>query len=391
MGAGSPAPAWRPGSDPKHGLQQGVALTDANWRTLAEGRTLLFLHGIFSTSASAFGGLFDTSRPDNAELWAHLERAYDGRIIAFDHPTASVPPEENAAAFLALIPDDVHLELDIVCHSRGGLVARILDGQLPASTSDSLLDVGLLDVLLRPVRWLFGGNRSHATVTVRKIVFVGTPNSGTNIVEEENWNTFVDSFTTLLDVLPPGPWNATTPVFEGVLELVKALAAGTADNLPGLRAMDPDSDLYAGLDALRRQRPAVLRHRGELRTRPSSDRAPSGTRSTTSSTRSSTSNPTTSPCPPPASATPQQPAPSATGRPPSPASPSPPTAAWSSIPARCGTSATSSSPRPAPACSAGSPEPARGARRTRRHAAGTSKLRLSCRLHRTGLSAPPPR
>ena len=233
---------------PKHGLQQGVALTDANWRTLAEGRTLLFLHGIFSTSASAFGGLFDTSRPDNAELWAHLEKAYDGRIIAFEHPTASVSPEQNAMALLGLIPDDVHLELDIVCHSRGGLVARILDGQLPRPASGSLLDGGLLDVLLSPARWLFGGNRPHATVTVRKIVFVGTPNSGTNIVEEENWNTFIDSFTTLLDVLPPGPWNATTPVFEGVLELVKALAAGTADNLPGLRAMDPDSDLYAGLD-----------------------------------------------------------------------------------------------------------------------------------------------
>ncbi|WP_433032887.1 DUF7379 domain-containing protein [Actinomycetospora sp. CA-053990] len=228
---------------PKHGLQQGVALTDANWRTLAEGRTLLFLHGIFSTSASAFGGLFDTSRRDNAELWAHLERAYDRRIIAFDHPTASVPPEQNAKELLGLIPDDVHLELDIVCHSRGGLVARILDGQLPLPASGNLLDV-----LMSPARWLLGGNRSHATVTVRKIVFVGTPNSGTNIVEEENWSTFIDSFTTLLDVMPPGPWNATTPVFEGVLELVKALAAGTADNLPGLRAMDPDSGLYAGLD-----------------------------------------------------------------------------------------------------------------------------------------------
>ncbi|WUI60523.1 hypothetical protein OG774_22620 [Actinomycetospora sp. NBC_00405] len=70
-------------------------------------------------------------------MWAHLERAYDGRIIAFDHPTASVPPEQNAKALLRLIPDDVHLELDIVCHSRGGLVARILDGQLPLPASGS--------------------------------------------------------------------------------------------------------------------------------------------------------------------------------------------------------------------------------------------------------------
>lgn len=232
---------WFP---PKHGLQRGVALTDANWRTLAKGRTLLFLHGIFSTSASAFGGLLDTSQPDIDELWTHLDETYDGRIIAFDHPTASVPHEENAAAFLALIPDDVHLELDIVCHSRGGLVARILDGQLPTSTSQSLLDL-----LWGPLRRFIFGNQHHGKVTVRRIVFVGTPNGGTDIVEEENWNTLVDSFTTLLDALPPGPWTVTTPVFEGVLELVKVLAAGTADNLPGLRAMNPDSDLYAGLDA----------------------------------------------------------------------------------------------------------------------------------------------
>ena len=141
-----------------------------------------------------------------------------------------------------MIPPEVHLELDIVAHSRGGLVARILDVQLGSRPGGSLLDV-----LWGPLRWFLPGNRPHGTVTVRKIVFVGTPNGGTDIVEEENWNTFVDSFTTLLAVLPPGPWPVTTPFFEGVLELVKALAAGTADNLPGLRAMDPDSDLYARL------------------------------------------------------------------------------------------------------------------------------------------------
>jgi hypothetical protein len=229
---------WFP---PKHGLQQqAVPLQDATWRTLAEGRTLLFLHGIFSTSASAFGGLLDTSQADIAELWTGLDETYGGRIIAFDHPTASVRPEDNAEAFLALIPPDVHLELDIVCHSRGGLVARILDGQLLRKTGG-----GLLDLLLSPLRQFLPGNRPRGTVTVRKIVFVGTPNGGTDIVEEENWNTFVDSFTTLLEAQPPGPWSVTTPFFEGVLELVKALAAGTAENLPGLRAMDPGSSLYA--------------------------------------------------------------------------------------------------------------------------------------------------
>lgn len=232
---------WFP---PKHGLQQqAVPLSDANWRTLAAGRTLLFLHGIFSTSASAFDALLDTSQPDLAQLWAHLEQTYDQRIIAFDHPTASVPPEKNAADFLALIPPDVHLELDIVCHSRGGLVARILDGQLPPPPG-----WGLLDVLWGPLRQFLPGSQPHGTVTVRKIVFVGTPNGGTAIVEEENWNAFIDSLTTLLTAVPPGPWPVTTPFFEGVLELVKALASDTADNLPGLRAMDPNSNLYTRLD-----------------------------------------------------------------------------------------------------------------------------------------------
>lgn len=56
-----------------------------------------------------------------------IDRTYQDRIIGYDHPTSSVSPQDNAAAFLEMIPPDVTLELDIICHSRGGLVARLPD------------------------------------------------------------------------------------------------------------------------------------------------------------------------------------------------------------------------------------------------------------------------
>ncbi|MDX1622312.1 MAG: hypothetical protein R3320_15050, partial [Nitriliruptorales bacterium] len=118
---------------------------DVDWRRLDGQRSLLFIHGTFSTSSGGFGSIPEP-------VMAALSHRYEGRVIALDHPSLSATPIDNVAWLLGRLPGDVTLELDVVAHSRGGLVARVLAGGHP----DAPIDRG----------------RVH----VRSIVCAGTPN-----------------------------------------------------------------------------------------------------------------------------------------------------------------------------------------------------------------------
>jgi len=181
---------------------------------LAEGRSLLFLHGVFSTSHGSFGGLSD-------QTLSTLHQAYSGRVFAFDHPTLSVNPADNASALLDLLPAGQTFDIDIVCHSRGGLVARVLAGELGA----------------RP------GLRVH------RVIFVGTPNAGTAILTTDHIVDLLDRFTSLLNLLPPGPWTMVVDVLDAVLEVVKVVGQGAVAGLIGLSCMATGSTFVKGLNA----------------------------------------------------------------------------------------------------------------------------------------------
>ena len=73
---------------------------------------LLLLHGAISSSHSCFR--FPT---DFVKL---LERRYDGRVIAFDHPTLGASPRENAEELAELLGSFRLDNVDIVAHSAGG-------------------------------------------------------------------------------------------------------------------------------------------------------------------------------------------------------------------------------------------------------------------------------
>ena len=181
-----------------------------DWRGLADGPALLFVHGTFSTSHGAFGGL-------PLALVQELDRRYDGRVIAFDAHTLSEDPVRNAATFLAAIPAGASLELDVVCHSRGGLVSRQLAAQREA-----------------------GGG----TAEVRRGVFVGVPNAGTALADPDHLIHMIDRFTTAMLLIPGGP---VTEIMEGVITAVKVLGHGVVGGLPGLAAMRPGGELLRGL------------------------------------------------------------------------------------------------------------------------------------------------
>ncbi|MEZ5184150.1 MAG: hypothetical protein R2720_00255 [Candidatus Nanopelagicales bacterium] len=177
-------------------------LTDRGWDGI-DGRALLFVHGTFATSHGTFSGL-----PD--EVIGHLWNAYGGNVLAFDHPSLSVTPQQNAAQLLSMIPPDRRLDVDIVSHSRGGLVAR------------AIADIA-----------------TGSPLQVRSTVFVAAPNGGTPLADDAHIKSFIDRMTTMLNLIPDGPLSLPADILGGVLDVVKILAAGAVEGLPGLRAMDP--------------------------------------------------------------------------------------------------------------------------------------------------------
>lgn len=89
------------------------AFADSDWARMSRGRSLLFVHGTFST---AHGGFMQLPKDALQALSEH----YEGRVFAFNHPSLSEDPQSNARTFLAMMrAAGATLDVDIICHSRG--------------------------------------------------------------------------------------------------------------------------------------------------------------------------------------------------------------------------------------------------------------------------------
>ena len=184
--------------------------------SLVGGPAVLFVHGTLGRTDHSFGA-FDR------EWLRSVHERYHGRVIAFDHPTVSTSPAENAEAFVAWFVEHVEpvldgrvLEIDVVAHSRGGLVAREIAELAPPG------------------------------LAIRSIVFVATPNGGTPLCDAAHVGDLLDVATNLAAVVPDNP---VADALEIILELVKDIAVGTTlAELPGLAAMDPNGTYLAELN-----------------------------------------------------------------------------------------------------------------------------------------------
>jgi len=207
------------------------SLAEVGLPTDRAARVLLLVHGTFSSTTSAFGALAVT--PGAEGFVDTLVSAYDA-VIGFDHRTLSVDPERNARDLLALLaPHDGELVLDVITHSRGGLVTRsFVESVLPGA--------GL-------------------RVAVDSIVFVASTNGGTHLADPERWHDLVDLYTNLvmvtaagLSLVPGGaPFAAVVSgVVRGLGALVKYLVSYAAgdDGVPGLAAMTPDGPFVTTLN-----------------------------------------------------------------------------------------------------------------------------------------------
>ncbi|MDI2126037.1 esterase/lipase family protein [Yinghuangia seranimata] len=187
--------------------------TPDQWGAFTGGRALLLIHGTFSTCHGGFGGL----DPDTVDA---LNQAYGGRVFAFDHPTVSVSLAANIDALERLTGAAAPLDVDILAHSRGGLVARELVRRQAAP---------------------------DAKYRVRRVVFAATPNRGTPLVDPEHVVRFIDRYTNLLTLLP-GPAEIVGDTLAGLMTAVQVLGHAALTDLDGLNAMCPHGSVLDGLD-----------------------------------------------------------------------------------------------------------------------------------------------
>lgn len=110
-----------------------------------EGGILLLVHGTFSRGEMFLSG----AQGPALAAWA---RGHYNQVLSWDHPTLSVSPVVNARRLAVALAGTENASIDVVCHSRGGLVTRW---------------------------WLEAFDRGPAEK--RRVVFVGCPLAGTGL------------------------------------------------------------------------------------------------------------------------------------------------------------------------------------------------------------------
>lgn len=134
----------------KHGILAKCVLDDADrseypklkleLASLADSKRpiLVLIHGTASTTGDGFSALWTGPRRNTGSWWNPLSdseleegrEAFDrlklsyGEVYAFEHPTLTVSPIENALALVRQLPQGATLHL--LTHSRGGLIGELL-------------------------------------------------------------------------------------------------------------------------------------------------------------------------------------------------------------------------------------------------------------------------
>ncbi len=217
---------------------------------------LIFLHGTGSNSLGSFGDL----RTGDRELWAALEEHFGSNIFAFEHRTLSASPIENALQLAKVLPEGACLNL--VSHSRGGLVADLLcladfDAQIDAfGRPRNMPGTGHVDpeggegkALAKELDAAYDEHRAQLrelAAVLRKKQFVvqryvraASPANGTKLASG-NFDVFLSGLLTLIGQVP---FFFGSPFYAAFKRVVIEIAKNrTKPHLvPGIEAMLPDS------------------------------------------------------------------------------------------------------------------------------------------------------
>lgn len=199
---------------------------------------LLLLHGTLSTTIDAFFKL-----NDNNSAWSDIVALYENQILALEHHTLSVSPLKNALDFLNTCPKGCNL--DILSHSRGGLIADILakcDRRNPVIgfSNNEMTIMGAEENQLANLELMQRINKvaKAKKITVNKVVRVAAPASGTTILSRR-----ADHFFNLFLNAVSLAFGIGNPVYHTVKAFLLELVSQKEDPevLPGLNAMMPES------------------------------------------------------------------------------------------------------------------------------------------------------
>src|ERR1035441_10413270 len=177
----------------------------------APAKGLLFLHGTFSHASAAFS---DLARDGGFEA---LSKLYEGHVFGFNHLTVGRSPQDNVTALLRAVRGaSSGASLDLVTHSRGGLVARLLAS-------------------------------SAGAPRVNRVFLAASPNEGTPLASPARWDRLAAWLANLGEMFPGGALAFGLDFAAEALVWMASRAGGT---LPGIAAMDPAGGLVEKLNAV---------------------------------------------------------------------------------------------------------------------------------------------
>lgn len=199
---------------------------------------LLFLHGTGSSTCGSFMDLKD------AKEWPSLIQTYGENILAFQHRTLTCSPLENSLELLKALPSGI--KLDLVSHSRGGLVADILarysteNGEFKGfdrnereilkseRRTQDLKIINEIDTILKDKK-----------IVINNVVRVACPANGTTLASSR-LNFYLNVTFNLIGLASGQLGN---PIYTAFKELIMAAVENKddAEILPGLEAMNPQS------------------------------------------------------------------------------------------------------------------------------------------------------
>jgi CHAT domain-containing protein/pimeloyl-ACP methyl ester carboxylesterase len=193
---------------------------------------LLFIHGTFSSTENGFKSL-------QSDVWDKLKEKYGEQIFGFDHRTLSESPIQNALELVEKLPKGV--KLDLVTHSRGGLIGELLcrSGRIESQTLFDNDDENLMaedKAALSKLSKLL----EEKEITVERFVRVACPTRGTTLASKRFDRYLEIILNVIAKVLPPGPGNIFGVLADLLLDFKKQSANPEA--MPGLAAMDPESN-----------------------------------------------------------------------------------------------------------------------------------------------------
>lgn len=213
--------------------------TEQSLLTAGRDPLLILVHGTFVATASTFGKLWEA----HGEIVRALFDRYEGRVFAFDHPTLRVSPVGNALALARALPENA--VIDLLTHSRGGLVAEILvrASARRCNRADVTQHFGAPDEADVAALLALHEVLRRKNITVRRVVRVACPARGTLLASGR-----LDAYLSVFHwLITQAQLHISALVFDFLREI--ALQGTQPEVLPGIAAMRPSSPLVNWLNA----------------------------------------------------------------------------------------------------------------------------------------------